>query len=306
MGVIEELEAATRSVAEKAGPAVVGVGRGWGGCGVVIADGQVLTNAHNLRGAEATVRFADGRKATGQVNGIDLDGDLAVLAVDTAGASPVEWAETSVGEDGPGSVVFALARSRDAGLRVTFGQVTAVGQAFRGPGGRRIKGSLEHSAPLAKGSSGGPVVDASGRLVGINTNRLGEGFYQAIPADADLRARVEGLSRGESVRRPHLGVALVPGRAARQLRQAVGLPARDGLLVRGVEQDSPADRAGLVAGDLLVSAEGRPLARIDDLHEVLASAAPDAALAFSVVRGVEELEVTVVMGGDGARVEGSA
>src|SRR2546426_1051884 len=77
------------------------------------------------------------------------------------------------------------------GLGVPFGQVSSVGRGFRGPGGRRIAGSIEHTAPMAHGSSGGPVVDATGRFVALNTNRAGEGFYLALPADAELRQRVE-------------------------------------------------------------------------------------------------------------------
>src|SRR6266511_1154149 len=89
--------------------AVVGIGRGWGrGSGVVVADGSVVTNAHNLRGDQVTVVFADGRSVTGQVSGVDVDGDLAVVAVDTGGATPVGWADEA-SSVGVGSVVFALA-----------------------------------------------------------------------------------------------------------------------------------------------------------------------------------------------------
>src|SRR2546428_1456430 len=137
MGALDELEQATGRVAERVGPSVVRIGRGWGrGAGVVVGEGAVLTNAHNLRGDETTVTFADGRSATGQVAGVDLDGDLAVLTVDTAGAPVLAWdgeADAHVG-----SPVFAVANPGGRGLRVTFGLVSAVGQAFRGPRGRRI------------------------------------------------------------------------------------------------------------------------------------------------------------------------
>jgi len=290
MGVIEELEAITGKVAASVGPAVVGVGHG---SGVVVADGTVLTNAHNLHGTEAKVAFADGRRAAGRVGGVDVDGDLAVIAVDTGGVTPVVW--TGDVAAAPGTVVVSVANPGGRGVRATMGQVSAVGRAFRGPRGRRIRGSLEHTAPMVKGSSGGPVVRPDGRLVGINTNRLGEGFYLALPADAELRARVDALVRGESATRPHLGVALAPSRAARHLRQAVGLPPRDGLLVRVVEDGSPAARAGILVGDLLVAVGGRPLARIDDLHEVLDGTDAEAALAVQLVRGVEEVELTVTL-----------
>ncbi|MEA2901154.1 MAG: hypothetical protein QOH36_1041 [Actinomycetota bacterium] len=304
MSVIEELQAATEAVAGTAGGSVVGIGHGWGrGSGVVIGDGLVLTNAHNVHDHEVPLSFADGRTVTATVAGVDVDGDLAVLAVDTAGAPPIEWGD---GDPAVGAVVFALAYPGGRGLRVTLGQVSSVGRSFRGPRGRRVTGSVEHTAPMAKGSSGGPVVDAGGRFLGINTNRLGEGFYLALPADADLRARVEGLSRGESTSRLFLGVGLVPGRAARQLRRSVGLPDRDGLLVREVQEDSPAGRAGLRGGDLIVEADGTAIATVDDLHSLLDGLDEGSSLALGVVRGADELSVTVSFGRDAAREEGSA
>ena len=148
--------------------------------------------------------------------------------------------------DGPsvGSVVFGAAATAGGGARVTLGTVSRDRALVPGPGGRRIGGSVEHTAPLAPGSSGGPLLDKDGRLVGINTNRIGEGFYLAPPADAALRTRVESLGRGELVSRPRLGIAVAPGRVGRHLRRSVGLPERDGVLVRAVEDDGPAAKAG--------------------------------------------------------------
>jgi serine protease Do len=303
-GVLEELENATVEVAERIGGAVVGIGQGWGlGSGVVVADGVVLTNAHNVSDPGITLIFADGRTVEGQVSGHDIDGDLATIAVDTAGVTPVEWAgaPTRVG-----AAVFALANPGGRGLRVTLGSVAAVGRTFRGPRGRRVTGTIEHTAPMAKGSSGGPLVDAAGRLVGLNTNRLGEGFYAALPADEDLRRRVDGLSRGESPARPHLGVGLVPGRAARHIRRAAGLPDRDGVLIQEVEDSSPAANAGLRRGDLIVDAAGSPVTTVDDLYQAVDVLGAGDSLALTVVRGAEELSVSVSFGGGGTREEGSA
>ena len=108
--------------------------------------------------------------------------------------------------------VFALANPGGRGLRVTFGFVSGIDRTFRGPRGLRITGSLEHTAPLLPGSSGGPVLDAAGQLLGINTNRLGEGFYLAIPADEALRGRVDALARGESAGRRGLASRSLPAR----------------------------------------------------------------------------------------------
>src|SRR5215212_7227813 len=222
MSMLDELEQAVREVADRAGPSVVGIGRGRGrGSGVVLADGLVATNAHNLRGEETTVVFAGDRSAVGRAAGVDVDADLAVLAVDTGGAPAIAWA-TDAGAR-VGTPVFALANPGGQ-LRVTFGLVSAVGRTFRGPRGRRIAGSIEHTAPLPRGASGGPVVDAAGRLLGIDTNRLGDGFYLALPADADLRQRLDALGRGEATVRPRLGGGLPPARLASKWAAPAGLP----------------------------------------------------------------------------------
>ncbi len=157
-----------------------------------------------------------------------------MVAVDTAGTPALGWRgpATRMGE-----AVLALANPGGGGVRASVGFVSALDVAFRGPGGRRVEGALEHTAPLARGSSGGPVVDVAGRLVGIDTHRVGDGFYLALPADERAPARVEALGRGEVPRRPRLGIALAPSHVARRLRRSVGLPEREGLLVRAVEDE---------------------------------------------------------------------
>jgi serine protease Do len=207
----------------------------------------------------------------------------------------VTWDPAVAGAVTLGAPVLALANPGGRGLRVTFGLVSATDRSFRGPRGRRIAGSIEHSAPLPRGSSGGPLVDTEGRLLGLNAVRREGGLILAVPADEALHRRVEALARGEGAARPRLGVALAHPRAARRMRAAVGLPARDGLLVRGVAEDSPAARAGLERGDLLVSAAGRPLTGVDDLFDALDST--DGALALGVLRGTEERTVDVALGG---------
>ena len=197
MTVLDEIGAGIARLAEQAGSSVVGIGQRWGvGSGVVLGEGRVLTNAHNVRGSHVTVTFADGRTAEGSVAGTDVDGDLAVIEVETGAVPALPWAT-----DAPavGTPVFGLANPGGRGLRVTFGFVSGVDRSFRGPRGLRITGSLEHTAPLLPGSSGGPVLNAAGQLLGINTNRLGEGFYLAIPADEALRGRIDALARGDLI-----------------------------------------------------------------------------------------------------------
>lgn len=294
MAVLDELSTAAVGVVAQVGPAVVRIGRAGGrGCGVVVGDGVIATNAHNLRGSETLVTFPDGRHAVGTVAATDLDGDLAVVRVDTAGAPAITWA------DGPpqvGEIVFVVTRAAAGGERVSFGMVSGTERAFRGPRGRRIKGSLEHTAPLPRGSSGSPVVTADGAVVGINTNRLGDGFYLALPADGDLQTRLRTLASGQSRTRPRLGVGLAPAHVARALRRSVGLPERDGLLVRVVEEGSPAAAAGLREGDLIVAVNGTPVSTADDLFDAIE---PGGELHATVVRGSDELEITVQLNAEG-------
>ena len=289
MSTLTDLSTAIAKVSAAVSASVVGIGRHQRGSGIVIADGRVLTNAHNIRGDEVTVRFAGGRTVTGKLAGVDVDGDLAVIEADTAGAKPLDWAKG--GDLAVGSVVFGVAATSSGDPRVTFGTVSAISRAFRGPGGRRIAGSVEHTAPLASGSSGGPIVDPDGKLLGLNTNRIGEGFYLALPADAALRERIDALGRGESPRRRRLGVGVAPGHVARRLRRSVGLPDREGVLVRGVEDDSLAASAGVQEGDLIVSIGGRAVADPDDLMDAL-DAAP-ASFDLGVVRGADDLTLKV-------------
>ena len=301
MTIFDEIQASITRLAQDAGPSVVGIGQRWGiGSGVVLGAGQVLTNAHNIRGTKATVTFADGRTAEGTVAGHDIDGDLAVIEADTGQAPALSWATAA---PAIGMPVFALANPGGRGLRVTFGSVSGVDRTFRGPRGMRITGSLEHTAPLLPGSSGGPVLDAEGQLLGINTNRLGEGFYLAIPADEALRRRVDALARGESVRRPQLGITITPGHVARRLRRAVGLPDTEGLLIRDVVEDSPAARAGLASGDLIVAAAGQPVRTIDDLSGALQAAGDT--IELTVLRGTDERSIQVAFG-QNSQPEGEA
>jgi serine protease Do len=295
MATIEGVQDAIKKVAAESGPRVVGIGQRWGvGSGVLLGSGRVVTNAHNVRRQEVSVTLPDREGKTGRVVGLDVDADVAIIQVDANGAGGIEWDDKALDGLDIGSPVFALSNPGGRGLRVTLGFVSGTDRSFRGPRGRRIAGSIEHTAPLLPGSSGGPIVDEAGRFLGLNTNRLGEGFYLAIPADASLKDKVDSLGRGETPAKPRLGVALAPRQVARDLRRAVGLPERDGLLVRQVEEGSPAEAAGVAEGDLIVGAGGKEVTSFDDLHDALDGA--KSSLVLKIVRGTEDREVTVEFG----------
>ena len=293
MGVIEDLGDAVAGAGRLAGPSVVRIGQDGGrGAGVIVRTGLVITSAHNLRGSTTTVTFADGRQVTGEVTAADVEGDLAVLAVDTADASAIRWEPD--GRLKLGQLVMALgpARFQSPG-RVTAGHVSALGVAFRGPRGRLIEDAFEHTALVGRGTSGGPVVDARGFLVGINTHRPGDGLYLAIATDSSVAARVDALARGQAPERRRLGIALVPRPVARRLRAAVGLEPRDGLLVRQVDPDGPAAAGGVQAGDLIVAAGGDQIGDIGQLLVAVEGHEGGGPLRLSLLRGAEELSVDV-------------
>lgn len=288
MDLLRTLEETVRATSQSIGPSVVSIGRNGRGTGFVVGDGRVLTNAHNLRDRTTQVGFTDGRRAQAALLGSDLDGDLVVLEVATAGAPALRWADAP---PAPGDTVLAASAGQHV-VRVTWGQVTGVERGFRGPRGRLVHDGLEHTAPAARGSSGAPLL-RDGRVVGVNTHRLEHGFYLARSADAPLRDAVAAMQEGRRIERVRLGVALAPTEVAQRLRHAVGLSDRDGVLVRTVVEGSPAAAAGIAVGDLLVNAGARPLRTPDDVLAVLDGLRPGDELQLEVVRGDAASAVTV-------------
>jgi len=286
MSTLSDFQSTIAGVAERVGPSVVGLGRGWNaGSGVVVAPGKVATVAHAVRRGAPSVLLPDGNRADDVLFTADLDSNLAVLELDTGDAPAVAFAEEAPGLGAP---VVAVADPGGRGLRATLGFVTSAERSVRGPRGRRIAGAIEHSAPLPRGSSGGPLTDADGRVVGLNAVRLDGGLILAVPLTAAAIERLTDPSRDEPRR---LGIALAPAHVARRMRRAVGLPEREGLLVRRVADGSPADRAGLRRGDLIVAVDGAEPDGLDALHAALDSGA--ATIELGVVRGAEELSLTV-------------
>ncbi len=279
------LNKALATVSAAASAATVSIGRDGRGSGVVVADGIVLTNAHALRARTTQVRFADGRTVQAEVRGTDTDGDLITLAVDTAGIAPLPWADA---DGAPAAGHLVVAAHGDGSVAVAG--IAATGRTFPGPRGRSITNAIEHTASLARGASGGPLVDLDGKLIGINTNRTDAG-YQAIAVSNAVRARIDALVSGRSFHRKQLGVALAPASTTAAVRKAAGLPEVTGLLVRGVSDGSPAARAGLAEGDVIVSGGGVATPSLDALANALDT--PNDTIEFVVVRGVEERTVSV-------------
>jgi serine protease Do len=191
-----------------------------------------------------------------------------------------------------GTSVFALGNP-GTGLRVTQGSVSAEPLTIRVR--ERALELIEHTAPMPRGAGGGPLVDETGSVLGLNALLSDPGFLLALPATA-VRAAIDRVLEGRQP--PKLGVAIIPPGAGRRMRRAVGLPDRDGLLVRAVEDGSPAAQAGVLAGDLLVRLGDVELRAIDDLYGALDAHAGGTSVGLRIVRATEENDLKLELPGD--------
>jgi serine protease Do len=284
MTVIEDLAA-------KVGPAVVGLrNHGRGGSGVIVAPGIVATLARHVSREGLRLVTSDGAEHDTEVLGTDASVDLAVLRLEHDAGAVASWSQAPA-PPGLGKKVYALADPGGHGLRVTGGTVAAAPRDVRGPGGRLIPGAIEHTAPLPRGSGGGPLVDRDGAVVGLNALRRDGGLLLAWPATA-LRERAVALAAGRQTAPRQLGIALLGPRQTRRMRAMVGLEEVDGLLVSGVGEGSAAARAGLARGDVVVGAGGTPVTTLDDLHTAV-DAAGDGPVSLELLRGTDRLTVAV-------------
>jgi S1-C subfamily serine protease len=277
----ELLDAYSRAVievVERAGSAVVSIevgtgGRGGGGAGsgfVVTPDGYVMTNSHVVSNQrKIRVRTPGGDTIEGQVMGDDPATDLAVVRIDATGAVPL--AIDGALAPRVGQLAVAIGNPLGFESTVSTGVVSALGRSLRGKGGRLIDGVIQHTAPLNPGSSGGPLLDARGRVLGVNTAIIarsqGIGFAIAVETAAWVLGQL--LQHGR-VRRAWLGVGAIRRPLDRRLAYHHGL-AGAAVEVQSVDSPSPASRAGLREGDLIVRFADTPLDGIDALHRVLRS-----------------------------------
>lgn len=280
---------------EKVAPSVVGLLDGpAGGSGAVIAPGLVVTLARNVPDDDVELVTTVG-PIEAHVTGRDASVDLAVLRISDE-LPALNWSAEGASPLRIGTPVSAFGDPGGHGLRATTGRTAAVPRPVRGPAGRLIEGVLEHTAPLPRGAGGGPLLDEAGDVLGLNAVRLSGGLILAWPADA-LSARVGALAEGRRTAPLRIGVALASPGQTRRLRAAVGLDSVDGLLVRDVEEASPAAVAGLSRGDVLLSVGDSALDQVDAIYAAIDSAT-GGALSLRVLRGTEERTISVTVGGD--------
>ena len=284
--VVRVAELLTPKVASLRVPQSRGAGRGTGeslGSAVVYtADGFLLTNAHVVgRATGGTATFSDGTTATFQVVGADPLSDLAVLRATGATPEPAELGEA----DGlrVGQLVVAVGNPLGLAGSVTAGVVSALGRSL--PVGEHglIEDVIQTDAALNPGNSGGALADAQARVIGINTAVAGAGLGLAVPVNSTTRRIVSTLMRDGRVRRAYLGVVVVPAPVAPVWRPKLGGRAT-GLRVASVVAGGPADRAGLRAGDLLLTAGGHEVAAAQDLQRLMFAESIGKPLAITVMR----------------------
>lgn len=303
----EPLDAYSRAVigvAERLGPAVVSVEvkrgrlRGADGAGSAVLctpDGYLLSNHHVVDGArEVRVRAPAGEAAPAAVVGSDPASDLALLRVEPAALGAPAAGELAGEPLRPGQLVVAIGNPLGFASTVSAGVVSALGRSLRGKDGRLIDGIVQHTAPLNPGNSGGPLADARGRIVGINTAIIArsQGLGFAVGAATAAWVLSELLARGR-VRRSYLGIGGATRPIDRRLARAHGVLSASTVEILSVEAGSPAARSGVRDGDLVLGLGAHDVATVDDLVRVLRAIAPGETVPLRLVRRGRLLVVPV-------------
>ena len=275
--------------ARRRGRAARGAGSGF----VLTPDGFVLTNSHVVHGArEIEVAAGDGIRRGARLVGDDADTDLAVLRVGGDGLPAIALGDSRALR--VGQLVIAVGSPYGFECTVTAGVVSALGRSLRSGANRLIDNVIQTDAALNPGSSGGPLLDAAGRAVGVNTAAIlpGQGICFAIPM-ATAQFVAARLIRDGVIRRARIGVAGQTTRVPRALVRHHALASDGGVRVMSVEAGGAADRAGLLTGDVVVMVDGSRVADVDDLVRLLADAEPGRRVALVALRLTEAVRLSV-------------
>jgi S1-C subfamily serine protease len=266
-----------------------------GGSGFVFTpDGLILTNSHVVHNAtRIAVTFADGRRMPAALIGEDPASDLAVIRVDEPGLVAAALGDSQ--KLRVGQIVIAIGTPYGFQSTVTAGVVSALGRSLRSYSGRLIDDVIQTDASLNPGNSGGPLVDSAGRVVGVNTATIlpAQGICFAIGINT-AKFVASRLLRDGRIRRSYIGVSGQTVPLHRRVVRFYDLPKEMGALVLSVEENSPARRAGLREGDVIVGLGGHPVAGVDDLHRMLTDVRVGIGCDLTVVRYTDKFDLRIV------------
>ena len=281
------------AAAEKAGASIMTVDarRRYPASGVAWTENAIVTCDHIIeREDDITVRLASGEPRAARLAGRDPGSDLAVLTVDGGALTPAE-------RGGPakvGQLVLALGRPEPS-IMASLGVVSSIGGAWQTATGSTVEGYIRTDTTFYPGFSGGPLVDALGRVMGVNSSRLGRGAGLTLPA-ASVDAIVQALLKSGRVRRGYLGIATQPVPIPAALAAKLPQPQERGLMIMSVEPASPADAAGLMVGDILVAFGAAQVTDHRDLQRQLGAAEVGKAVTLAILHGGEPRSLSVTVG----------
>ncbi len=273
--------------------------RGGGSGFVFTPDGLILTNSHVVHDAvRIEVTMTDGRRMPATAIGDDPASDLAVIRVDEPRTGEPSLTAAALGDSQQlrvGQVAIAMGAPYGFQSTVTAGVVSALGRSLRSYSGRLIDDVIQTDAALNPGNSGGPLVDSAGRVIGVNTATIlpAQGICFAIGINT-AKFVASRLLRDGRIRRSYIGVSAQTVPVHRRVVRFYDLLKESGALVLSLEEASPAKRAGLREGDVIIALEGHPVAGVDDLHRVLTDVRVGVSCSLTVLRYTEKLELKIV------------
>lgn len=293
--IFTELSEAMADAAERAGRSTVLVDarRRIPASGIAIAKDLILTADHVVeRDEDIRTIFGDGTETTARLAGRDPGTDLAVLKLDSASAVPAEIAKSPARV---GQFVLAIARPSKNGIESSFGTVNAIGGPVRTGRGGMLEKYIKTDVVSYPGFSGGPLINGEGQIYGINTSGFRSGGAITIPADVAWKI-AETLAKHGKIKRGYLGIRSqtvnIPAEAQSELKRGQ----ETGLLIVGLEAESPAGKGGIMVGDILVGVAGQPIEHHDELFARLSGDVVGKSVPMDVLRGGKLQVVNVVVG----------
>jgi S1-C subfamily serine protease len=266
----------------------------WPSTGVIWRDGIVVTAAHTVRREEGIeIALANGSRVPANLAGLDAGTDLAVLKVDAANATPL--GRTEIATLKVGQLAIAVARVSEHSVNASLGMIGGLGGAWRTRRGGRLEQLIRVAITLYPGFSGGALLDPQGRMIGINTAGLARSGGIALPHPTVDRVTDELLAKGY-IARPYLGVAMQSVRLPESLQRKLNLDRDAGVIVLSMETEGPAERAGVLIGDILLSLGGRPVGDTIEVQRALGEQLVGRSVPVTIVRGGELVALEIAPG----------